>query len=84
MRSTRTTATGHDPPDAAGFVAGDRPEIVTSRFRHEDSYTLDRFLATGGYDGLQGGAAARRPPRSTRRSARRPCSGAAAPASRPA
>ena len=40
-------------PHAAGFVAGDRPEIVTSRFRHEDSYTLERFLATGGYEGLE-------------------------------
>ena len=40
-------------PHAPGFVAGDRPEIVTSRFRHEDSHTLERSLATGGYDGLK-------------------------------
>jgi NADH-quinone oxidoreductase subunit F len=40
-------------PWAAGFVDGDRPQIVTSRFRYEDSYTLDRYLATGGYVGLR-------------------------------
>ena len=27
------------------------PKIVTSRFQYEDSYTLERYLATGGYDG---------------------------------
>ena len=40
-------------PHAAGFVAGDRPQIVTSRFQYDDSHTLDRFLATDGYKGLQ-------------------------------
>ena len=40
-------------PHAAGFVAGDRPKIVTSRFEHADSYTIERFLATGGYAGLR-------------------------------
>ncbi|MEJ6627844.1 MAG: SLBB domain-containing protein, partial [Ilumatobacteraceae bacterium] len=40
-------------PHATGFVAGDRPKIVTSRFEHADSFTLDRFLATGGYVGLR-------------------------------
>jgi NADH:ubiquinone oxidoreductase subunit F (NADH-binding) len=29
------------------------PRIVTARMGHDDSYTLDRFLATGGYDGLR-------------------------------
>jgi len=38
---------------ATGFVAGDRPKIVTSRFEHADSFTLERFLATGGYAGLR-------------------------------
>ena len=38
---------------APGFVAGDRPQIVTSRFAYDDSYTLTRSLATGGYDGLK-------------------------------
>src|SRR4051794_31288912 len=38
---------------APGFVAGDRPRIVTSRFQYDDAFTLDRFLATGGYKGLQ-------------------------------
>jgi NADH-quinone oxidoreductase subunit F len=38
---------------APGFIAGDRPKIVTSRFEYEDSYTLQRFLATDGYQGLR-------------------------------
>ncbi|MGA2208391.1 MAG: NADH-quinone oxidoreductase subunit NuoF [Acidimicrobiales bacterium] len=29
------------------------PRIVTSRMDYDDSYTFDRFLATGGYDGLK-------------------------------
>lgn len=40
-------------PYAAGFVEGDRPKIVTSRFEYEDSYTLERFLATDGYKGIR-------------------------------
>ena len=40
-------------PHAAGFVAGDRPRIVTSRFQYDDAHTLERFLATDGYQGLQ-------------------------------
>ncbi|MHB8245249.1 MAG: NADH-quinone oxidoreductase subunit NuoF [Acidimicrobiales bacterium] len=31
----------------------DAPRIVTARLEHEDSYTLERYLATGGYDGLR-------------------------------
>ena len=38
---------------APGFIAGDRPKIVTSRFEFEDSYTLQRYLATDGYQGLR-------------------------------
>ncbi len=38
---------------APGFVAGDRPQIVTSRFEYDDSYTLERALATDGYAGLR-------------------------------
>jgi NADH-quinone oxidoreductase subunit F len=38
---------------AAGYIAGDRPQIVTSRFQYDDSYTLDRYLATDGYAGLR-------------------------------
>ena len=38
---------------APGFIAGDRPKIVTSRFEYEDSYTLQSFLATDGYQGLR-------------------------------
>ena len=40
-------------PWAAGYVAGDRPQIVTARFQYEDSHTLERYLATGGYQGLR-------------------------------
>lgn len=39
---------------AAGYIDdGDRPKIVTSRFHLEDGYTLERYLATGGYQGLR-------------------------------
>ena len=39
---------------APGFIDdGDRPQIVTSRFQYEDSHTLERYLATGGYAGLK-------------------------------
>jgi NADH-quinone oxidoreductase subunit F len=31
----------------------DVPRITTARFDHDDSHTLDRYLATGGYDGLR-------------------------------
>jgi NADH-quinone oxidoreductase subunit F len=31
----------------------DAPPIVTARLGHDDSHTLDRYLATGGYDGLR-------------------------------
>ncbi len=46
-------ATNAYVPHAAGYVDNDGPKIVTSRFLHEDSYTLVRALATGGYDGLK-------------------------------
>jgi NADH-quinone oxidoreductase subunit F len=45
--------TGTPIPRAPGFIAGDRPQIVTSRFAYDDSYTLERYLATGGYEGLK-------------------------------
>lgn len=44
---------GQTYPHAPGFVAGDRPRVVTSRFEYDDSFTLQRFLATGGYEGLR-------------------------------
>lgn len=47
------TLTGQAIPHAAGFVRGDRPEVVTSRFQYTDSHTLDRYLATDGYQGLR-------------------------------
>jgi len=34
-------------------VITDHPRIVTARMGHEDSYTLARYLATGGYEGLR-------------------------------
>ena len=41
-------------PYAAGYYDdGDRPRIVTDRFQFEDSFTLDRYLATDGYEGLK-------------------------------
>ena len=49
MSSLRGTAIAHAP----GFIAGDRPQIVTSRFQYDDSYTLNRYLATDGYAGLK-------------------------------
>jgi len=41
-------------PWAAGYIDdGDRPKVVTSRFSYEDGYTLERYHATGGYQGLR-------------------------------
>ncbi|MFV0522910.1 MAG: NADH-quinone oxidoreductase subunit NuoF [Acidimicrobiales bacterium] len=40
-------------PFAPGYVDNDGPKIVTSRFSYEDSYTLDRYEATGGYKALR-------------------------------
>jgi NADH-quinone oxidoreductase subunit F len=37
----------------------DRPKIITARFGYDDSHTLARYEATGGYEGLR--AALRRP-----------------------
>ena len=31
----------------------DAPKIITSRLGYEDSHTLERYLATGGYTGLR-------------------------------
>ena len=45
---------------APGFVDNDGPKIVSERFGYPDSFTLARFEATGGYDGLRA-ALAKRP-----------------------
>ena len=45
--------TGTTYPHTPGFYAGDRPRIVTGRFEYADSFTLERFLATDGYQGLR-------------------------------
>ena len=60
----------------------DAPDILTGRLRFDDSHTLERFLATGGYDGLR--AALARPPAEIVGRSRRPaCAGAEAPVSPP-
>jgi NADH-quinone oxidoreductase subunit F len=41
-------------------VITDAQPIITTRFGYDDSHTLERFLATGGYEGLR--AALRKPP----------------------
>ena len=38
---------------APGFIANEGPKLITGRLAHEDSFTLERFLATGGYQGLR-------------------------------
>ena len=39
--------------NAPGFVRTSGPAVLSSRFAFEDSYTLERSLATGGYEGLR-------------------------------
>ncbi len=41
------------PAFAAGYINNDGPKLITERFQFEDSFTLERFLNTGGYDGLR-------------------------------
>jgi NADH-quinone oxidoreductase subunit F len=41
-------------------MISDAQPIITTRFGYDDSHTLERFLATGGYEGLR--AALRKPP----------------------
>ena len=48
-----TEMAGTPIPHAPGFIANTTPRIVTSRFDYEDSYTLTRYEATGGYQGLK-------------------------------
>ena len=38
---------------APGYVLNDGPKLITGRFVHEDSFTLERSVATGGYEGLR-------------------------------
>ena len=40
-------------PWAPGYYPSDRPAVVTSRFQYEDAHTLERYEATGGYEGLR-------------------------------
>ena len=46
-------ATNDYVPYAPGYVDNEGPKVVTSRFAHEDSYTLARSEATGGYSALR-------------------------------
>ena len=41
------------PGEGAPMAITDPPKIVTSRLGHPDSHTLERYLATGGYEGLR-------------------------------
>lgn len=41
--------------NAPGYVNNEGMKIVTSRFGYEDSFTLERYLATGGYEALRKG-----------------------------
>ncbi len=45
-------ATNAYVPHAAGYVDNDDPKIVTTRFAEPDSHTLERYLATGGYQAI--------------------------------
>jgi NADH-quinone oxidoreductase subunit F len=45
--------TGSTSEHAPGYVDTGGPTIVSSRFGLADSHTLERSLATGGYDGLR-------------------------------
>jgi len=40
-------------PHAPGYVDNDGPKLITKRFPLEDSFTLERYEATGGYNGLR-------------------------------
>ncbi|NNF55937.1 MAG: NADH-quinone oxidoreductase subunit NuoF [Acidimicrobiales bacterium] len=46
-------ATNTYVPHAAGYVDNEGVKIVSSRFQYEDSYTLERSLSTGGYEGMK-------------------------------
>ena len=44
---------GTEIAHAAGFIANETPRIVTARFDYEDSFTLERYEITGGYQALR-------------------------------
>ncbi len=46
-------ATGEYVPHAPGYVDSPGEKIVTSRFTYDDSYTMERYEATGGYEGFK-------------------------------
>ena len=44
---------GTEIAHAAGFIANETPRIVTARFDYEDSFRLERYEITGGYQALR-------------------------------
>ncbi len=46
-------ATNDYIPHAPGFVDNEGPKIVSSRFGHADSFTLERYEQTGGYQAVR-------------------------------
>ncbi len=46
-------ATNDYIPHATGYVDNEGPKVVSSRFPYEDSFTLERFIATDGYSALK-------------------------------
>jgi NADH-quinone oxidoreductase subunit F len=62
-----TASAGHQGPvgQPADGGPGEAPRIVTSRLAYDDSYTLERYLATGGYEALR--AALAMPPEAVAR-----------------
>ena len=49
----RQTAVNGYIAHAPGYVHNDGPKLITSRFVHDDSFTLARYESTGGYEGLR-------------------------------
>ena len=48
-----TEMSGTPIAHAPGFIANETPRIVTARFDHADSHTLERYEATDGYQALR-------------------------------
>lgn len=46
-------ATNAYVPHAQGYVDNEGPKVVSSRFIHDDSHTLERALATDAYEGMK-------------------------------
>ena len=55
------------PAEAPRVTVTDAKPIITTRFGLDDGHTLDRYVATGGYEGLRGRAGQGARPRSATR-----------------